>query len=358
MVRKRLEPCSIRGARAGCSGPRRLNGMARYQSPALAGIAMLLAACTASPSAPAQPPPATAGPTTTQAAPPAPDRVLAQQTVWVANEQAQTISQVDVVASRVVAEEPTPGRPHNIAVGSNGTVAATLPAEGRLYLLEPSSGPVTVALGGAPHDIKAAGDRFVVANEGAATLHILEPDGRRVADVGLPAQPHDVAVSPDGRTAWATLDGSDRLVVVDLEDAAVRRLVPTGASPHDLLFSPTGELWVTDWTGPALVLAADGQVRGRVDLGSESHHLAFGPDGRQAWITDNAAGTVFVVDTERRVVVGNVETPGLPHHVAISGERAAVADSTGVTVIYDVGSRRTTAVVPTGDGPHGVATRR
>lgn len=132
--------------------------------------------------------------------------------------------------------------------------------------------------------------------------------------------------------------------------------MPTGASPHDLLFSPTRELWVTDWNGPVAVYSPGGELRGRVELGPQWHHLAFTPDGAQAWVTDNSANRVFVVEAGRLAVVSTVETPGAPHHVAIAAGRAAVAAGTGIAVLYDVGTRQEAGRVPTGDGPHGVAT--
>lgn len=278
--------------------------------------------------------------------------------MWVANEVGRSLSNVDVVAGGVLEQHDTSGRPHNITVGDAGFVAATLPGEGLLQLFYPGSGERVVTLGGQPHDVKAVGSRLVVANEGSATIHILESDGRRVDDIALPAQPHDLAVSPDGRTAWVSLDGSDRLAEVDLQRAVVRRLVPTGASPHDLLFSPAGELWVTDWNGPVSVYSAEGELRARIDLGPQSHHLAFTADGSQGWITDNSAGQVFVVDTGRRTLLATLSTPGAPHHIAIVDGRAAVAVDTGATVVYDVAGRTETARVPTGSGPHGVAAAR
>lgn len=319
--------------------------------------AVLLTACSADGPVPPEAAPITSATTASpspaspgSAAPPVP------ASVWVTNEMGRTLSRVDATGERVLAQHQTPGRPHNVAVGSGGVVAATLPGEGLLYLLDPAVGGRAVDLGGQPHDVKPVGARFVVANEGAAALQTLERDGSPVANIALPAQPHDLAIAPDGRTAWVSLDGSDQLAVVDLERAEVRRLVPTGASPHDLLFSPTGELWVTDWNGPVAVYSAGGELRKRVELGPQSHHLAFTPDGAQAWITDNSANRVFVVDADRLGVVTTVETPGAPHHVTIAAGRAVVADGTGLAVLYDIGTQQEAGRVPTGDDPHGVAT--
>lgn len=149
--------------------------------------AIVLTACTADGPAPAPPEAApitsatTAGPS-----PAAPGSAAPVPTsAWIANEVGRTLSQVDVTGERVMAQHQTPGRPHNLAVGSGGVVAATLPGEGLLYLLDPAAGGKAVDLGGKPHDVKPAGTRFVVANEGAAALQTLERDGSPVGNIAF-----------------------------------------------------------------------------------------------------------------------------------------------------------------------------
>lgn len=276
------------------------------------------------------------------------------ETVWVANEGGRSLTRVDPATGTASTSTGTPGRPHNLWVGPAGVVAATLPSEGALFLLRPWGDTQVVPLGGQPHDVKALGSRFLVANEGTRRLQVVDEQGGQAGEVVLPFQPHDVAVSPDGRTAWVSLDGTDQLAVVDVTTLTVRRLVPTGASPHDLLFSPGGDLWVTDWDGPVRVYSAEGAFKGSVALAQESHHLAFSKDG-QVWITDNAARRVFVVDAQRLVVVDSLPTPGGPHHVAVAGDQVAVADGTGGVVMFDRAARRQVATVATGADPHGVA---
>lgn len=327
--------------------------------PALAlllAAALVLTGCAGtSGSRSATPAPTSGGSVTTPEVPPTTARWVEGGTVWIANEEGRSLTSVDALSGSRLATYDTPGRPHNIAVSRSGVVAATLPGEGAIFLVRMGGRGRLVSLGGQPHDVKSVGARFVVANEEGRRLQLVDAEGRQSGEIPLPSPPHDVAVTADGRTAWVSLDGSDRLAVVDLEGGALRRLVPTGASPHDLLFAPGGDLWVTDWDGPVRVYSPQGDPKGRVALGQESHHLAFSPDGAEVWVTDNAARRVFVVDTARQAVVDVIETPGAPHHLAIRAGRAVVADGTGAAVVFDVASRRQVAVVPTGAGPHGAA---
>jgi YVTN family beta-propeller protein len=278
-----------------------------------------------------------------------------RQLAWVAVEGAEKVALVDLEAGEVVAEHGARGGPHNVSVGADGTAAIALPRAGRIALATKEE--ITfVDLGGAPHDPKPAGDRFVVANEGARRLDVVGIRGEHVASIELRAAPHDLAVAPSGDTAWVTLNGTDELAVVDLHEQTVR-YVPTGKSPHDILFSESGQLWVTDWTGPVHVLRGDGELQASIELGEEAHHLAFTPDGAEAWITDHGLNAVFVVDTESLDVVARVPVPGAPHHVAITpdGALAAVADhDNGTLVVFDVVERERLRTIDVGAGPHGV----
>jgi sugar lactone lactonase YvrE len=275
--------------------------------------------------------------------------------VWVALENAEQVALVDVAKGKVVARHDTPGGPHNLTVAGNGTAAATLYASDRLVLARRGSARF-VTLGATPHDVKAAGELFVVANEAGRRLDLIKR-GEHAGSIELRAEPHDLAISSDENTAWVTLNGTDELAVVDLGALRVIRYIATGQRPHDILFAPDGKLWVTDWSGPVHVFDGRGKLRGRIALGDESHHLAFTPNGKQAWITDHAASRIFIVDARRLKLVNSVRVSGGPHHVAITpdGTLAAVADhEAGTVVVYDVRRRTRVRTVPVGPGPHGV----
>ena len=274
--------------------------------------------------------------------------------VWVSG--LRGLTQVDVLAARVVRRASLPGEGHNVTVAADGTVATTLPRSRAVALLGPGEERARiVALGGSPHDVKASGgDLLVVANEGASRLDLLGTDGVVRHSLPLRARPHDVAITRDGGTAWVSLNRTGDLAVVDLHAREVR-YVATPIRPHDLLFADDGRLWVTDWRGHLAVLAPDGGLEATLRLGREAHHLAFTPDGREVWVTDHRARRVFVVETATRRVLASLTPGGAPHHVSVVGTRAAVAShTTGTVAVFDVASRRLLARVRVGPRPHGV----
>ena len=277
--------------------------------------------------------------------------------VWVTLEGSGRTAKVDIASGRTIASFATPGRPHNVAV-SAGVVAVAMWSSPNIAIIR--AGRVrTVALGGAPHDVKIWRDRIVVANQGGSRVQVVRTDGVVLRNVPLSHRPHDLAVNPRNGKVWITLEGTGKLAMFRLGSGAPVRYPATGRRPHDISFAPDGRLWVTDWNGTALVYDMPGlRLVRAVRLGSEAHHLAFTPGGRFVWITDHGASGVFVLRTSPVRLVDRIAFPGEPHHVTISGDgaRAIVADhANGRLVVYDTSTHRRLKVVPVGPAPHGVA---
>ena len=250
------------------------------------------------------------------------------------------------------------GGPHNITVAPDGTVVAALWASDRIVILRDGE-RTFVDLGGAPHDVKIARNMVVVANEATDRVQLVKLDGTFIRRILLKADPHDLAIDPNQRHAWVTLEGSDDLAVVDLLDRREPvRYVETDGSPHDILFAPDGRLWVTDWAGALHVFEGRrARLVESIPLGVEAHHLDFTPDGRFAWITDHGESAVFVLRVRSARVVERIRFPGEPHHVTIlpGGRRVVIADhANGRLVVYDAGTRERLRTIRVGLEPHGV----
>lgn len=280
-----------------------------------------------------------------------------RRVVWVTLEGSGRTAKIDIASGRTIASFATPNRPHNVAA-SSGVVAVAMWDSTRIAIIR--SGHVrTVALGGAPHDVKIWHDRIVVANQGGYRVQVVRTDGTLLRRVLLKWRPHDLAVNRRNGKVWVTLEGTGKLAMFRLGSDAPVRYVPTGRRPHDILFAPDGRLWVTDWAGAVNVYDMPGlRLVRSVRLGSEAHHLAFTPHGRFAWITDHGDSAVFVLRTSTVHRVDRIPFPGQPHHVAITsdGARAVVADHAhGRLVVYDTATHRRVKVVKVGPRPHGVA---
>ncbi len=120
---------------------------------------------------------------------------------------------------------------------------------------------------------------------------LLDSRGRHFAD------PSAVAVSPDGRTAFVSAAGADRLLVIDLQ--ALRRLAggpsaPAGSDPY---------------LGDRLDLAGR-FVRAALPTGSDPVAVAVAPGGRAVYVADRLSDAVTVIDAEGDRVAGRFSLEG------------------------------------------------
>src|SRR3954454_20126111 len=183
-------------------------------------------------------------------------------------------------------------------------------------------------------DIGARAGLLVVADQEAASATVLDAATlKSIATLPVGVGPHEVAMSPDGRWAVVTNYG-DRTVegrtlsVIDLagEPVSVVRVIDLGQyhRPHGVAFVSAGtKLLVTSETSQRLLLVDF--VSGHVDTamvsnGKGTHMVTVQRDGRRAWTSNVADGTVTEYDVDTRStrrtinVAPNVEgiaaTPG------------------------------------------------
>lgn len=208
-------------------------------------------------------------------------------------------------------------------------------------------------------------DTLLVANKSEATLSFVDLEtGEVVATLPTGSGPHEVAVSPDGKTAVVANYGGQSpgssLTVVDVPAAKVVRTLDLGEHerPHGIHFLADGERLVVTVEQSKAVLVVDvatGEIEGEIETGQEISHMvaldaksqrayvanigsgsmtaldlaagerlgtvatgegaegiAVTPDGSQVWVTNRGADTVTLVDPESLQVVTTLESTSFP----------------------------------------------
>ena len=129
----------------------------------------------------------------------------ADGSIWVANERAGTVVEIDSATSTLVGHPIGLGSPPTgIAVGG-GSVWVTSFAADRLYRIDPEQGRVaaTVETCDGPDAVAASDDGVWVACRVGHVVQRLDLEGAPVADIAVPAVPAALAVEPDG--VWVAL---------------------------------------------------------------------------------------------------------------------------------------------------------
>jgi DNA-binding beta-propeller fold protein YncE len=198
--------------------------------------------------------------------------------------------------------------------------------------------------------VRPAGDRAYSASLADDRLAVIDPAEGGVALIDLPADslvplgridhegrdhgahaPHTVvefAIAPDGRTMVASGELSGVLLVFDLTDPDMPRVVRTvelGGSPWHPAFTPDGRwVWVPLHRDNAVAVidAATWEVVARVEGRglAQPHAIVIPPDGRFVFVSNNntggeyvpagadpKSGTVVVIDAATRAIVEVLE---------------------------------------------------
>jgi DNA-binding beta-propeller fold protein YncE len=231
-------------------------------------------------------------------------------------------------------------------------------------------GVVLIALAvAALEEARAAGGSgsglLLVANKGDHTLGIVDPvAGRLVATVkesGVTG--HEVAASPDGRTAYVPIYGDSGVGrpgsdgrTMDVIDLASRRRVATvdfasPQRPHCAAFGPDGRLYVTAEVTSSIKVV-DPRTNAVVDTiptdQPESHMLVLSSDGKRAWTSNVGAGTVSAIDLAARKVAAVIHVAARAQRIALSTDErwlfTADQDAPRLAVIDTKTSKLSTGV--------------
>jgi YVTN family beta-propeller protein len=187
---------------------------------------------------------------------------------------------------------------------------------------------------GNPHNIAISPDgrtAYVAAQQpGATQLSILDLVTRRqVGTVALEKTPRALSFSPDGNALYFTLAGSDALQVLDPKRNEVVAQIPVGASPHHPYVTATGEYGLVVSQGPgqlSIINPKNQKVIGTVTVGKLPHWIATSADGDTAYITNEGSNSVSVVDVEKQRVVTTIAVGNAPRKIVVQSGPAAKSE--------------------------------
>jgi YVTN family beta-propeller protein len=186
---------------------------------------------------------------------------------------------------------------------------------------------------------------LVATNQGDRDLSIIDP----VADKQVATVPeggitgHEVATSPDGRTAYVPIYGNSgvgkpgtdgrEMVVIDIPSRAVTGKVDFGhpVRPHCPVYDrASGMLYVTTELDQTVTIVDPKTLKivGTVPTGAkESHMLVISRNGRWGYTSNVGAGSVSVLDLKNRKTVAVIPISSESQRIAISNDDKMVFTS-------------------------------
>lgn len=242
------------------------------------------------------------------------DVVVNAAETWLvaANQDASTLSLVDLESGSVLHETPCTLRPTALAISADGAFVM-----------------VTGTHGGALQRFRVEEDQLVL--DGAVQLGF---------------EPRGVAVTPDGQTAYVALASAAAVAEVDLAALEVRRTIPVGRWPRSVALAPNGRLAVacSGSGGVSVVDTTTGELAFEENfVGLNLGQLALSPDQaevyfpwvayganpisenniQQGWVIASRIGRVALAKKQRRKAI------------ALDPRGKAVGDPTGMALTSD-----------------------
>jgi YVTN family beta-propeller protein len=180
----------------------------------------------------------------------------------------------------------------------------------------------------------SSGGLLVVANQYEHTVLVVDPEKRaQLAKITVGVNGHEVMVSKDGSFAYVPIYGNSgvgkpgtdgsTIDVIDLRNRTLAATIDLGKPlrPHRAEFGPDGLLYVTAELANAVDVLdpATRKVIAEIPTGQEqSHMLVISPDGRRGYTANVGAGSVSVLDLEKRSLVATIPVAKIVQRISMS----------------------------------------
>jgi YVTN family beta-propeller protein len=195
---------------------------------------------------------------------------------------------------------------------------------------------LALVAGGSRVPTPAAHGMLVVANQREHTALLIDPETRQeLAKVVVGVNGHEVAVSPDSRFAYVPIYGNSgvgkpgtdgtTIDIVDLREHKLAATIDLGKPlrPHRAEFGPDGLLYITAELSKSVdvIDPATRKIIAEIPTGAiESHMVVISSDGRRAYTANVAAGSVSVLDLQKRALVTVIPVAKTVQRISISAD--------------------------------------
>lgn len=282
--------------------------------------------------------------------------VCAADKVYIANENADTVSAIDAASFKVLTSVRVGKMPHNVQISPDG----------KIVWVTNNGEPDMDAAPGHPGMKKA--DHAAMAKPGAVWLIDTGTDAV-IAKILVGLHPAHVVLAPDGRFAYITNGGDNSVTVVDAVARSVVATIPVGKFPHGLRFAPDGrQAYVANLKGGtvSVIDVASRKEITQIPVGKGPAQVGFTPDGLLAFVSLSEEKAVAVIDPATQKVMRKISVGTVPIQlfatpdsktllVANQGSRSKPGNTVSMV---DLQTFKLAKTVVTGAGAHGVAIDR
>ena len=249
---------------------------------------------------------------------------------YIGNFKDNTVSVIDTDSGTVVATVPVSAGPHGMAITRDGrTVYVSGDGSSSVDVIDTATDKVvkTIEVGKTPNGIALTPDNrlLLVTVYGDNRLALIDTSTQSVASTIPVPKPHTVAISPDGKMAYVTVQepGHFELAMVDLNARSVVRNVALEKTPRDGEFGYDGKLFYFTQAGVNSVQVLDpasGKIIGEIPTGVSPHYVGYPRGSAFGMIVVQGPGELLLFDPATNKPARSVAVGKQPHWATASSD--------------------------------------
>ena len=296
--------------------------------------------------------------------------VAAAPPVFVLNSLDANISVVDPQRWTEIKRIPTGKEPHHLYLTPDEKSLVIANALGdSLLFVDPRTAQVQRQVSGIsdPYQLRFSPDMawFVTAGNRLNHVDIFRWNGSQLSLVRrIPTGkiPSHLWIDSRSRTVYATMQGSDELVAIDLPSQTLKWRQPTGSLPADVFGTPDDKFLLVALTGGQGVEVYD--VSGTaprfvklIKTGAGAHSFRALGDKRHVFVSNRVGNSISKIDYQTLSVVDTYPGPHGPDDMEVTpdGRYIYVASRwIGKLSVIDTTTHAVVQQVKVGKSPHGV----
>jgi YVTN family beta-propeller protein len=248
-------------------------------------------------------------------------RGFAKGVAFVVNSNSASISVIDMSERKELRRVPALREPHHLMLSPDGKSLLVGDTSGNeMLFLDPATGEVQRRVPVAdPYQLGfSPNGKFLVVNGLARNqVDVYEPVGMTlIKRFPVTSMPSHMAFSPDSRTVFVSLQGSDKLAAFDLTSMTPLWIQPVGPTPAGVMYL-RDKVLVANMGGDyvAVVDPKTGQVTDKIVTGKGAHNLFLSPDKKILWVNNRVGGTTTALDADNLKVIRTYNIPGGPDDI-------------------------------------------
>jgi YVTN family beta-propeller protein len=289
---------------------------------------------------------------------------------YVANFKDNTVSVIDTATSKVVASIQVAAGPHGMAITQDGrTVYVSGDGSSSVDVIDTASDKVvkTIDVGKSPNGIALTSDDrlLLVTVNGENRIAFIDTSTQAVVGTTALPKPHTVAISPDGKFAYVTVQepGHFGLALIDTATHRVVRTIALDKTPRDGEIGYDGKRFFFTEAGVNAVQVLDplsDTIVAQIPTGVSPHFVSYTRGSGFGIVVVQGPGELLLFDPVTNTVARSVPVGKQPHWATASGDgKVAYVTNEGsndVTVV-DLASGRTQAIA-VGNAPRKIVVQR